>query len=286
VVHEGKRRLAGARSRAARRAFETAERAPEWLDAGLLPQLQQRYRGAVSSDYGYDQDSLERRGAERVRVLRPLLRQRGMSTLEIACADGMVSAHLAQTGVRATALDLSSALFDERARAAGVRLVEADAAAMPFPDAEFDLVASFNAFEHLVDPEAVLRESIRVTKPGGVIYMLFGPLYWSAFGLHATLSIALPFCHVLFDRPGLEAYVAEHALQPIRFETLNGWSPGRFRDLWRRHAASLEPEVYREIPSLHGIDLVADYPSCFRSKIDAFDDILVGNIEARFRRLT
>jgi hypothetical protein len=40
------------------------------------------------------------------------------------------------------------------------------------------------------------------------------------------------------------------------------------------------------IPSLHGIDLVADFPSCFRSKVDAFDDILVGNIEARVRRVT
>jgi hypothetical protein len=56
-------------------------------------------------------------------------------------------------------------------------------------------------------------------------------------------------------------------------------------DLWRRHRTSLEPEVYREITSLHGIDLVAEHPSCFRSKTDDFDDLLVANIELRFRRL-
>jgi hypothetical protein len=43
--------------------------------------------------------------------------------------------------------------------------------------------------------------------------------------------------------------------------------------------------MYREVSSLHGIDLVIEYPSCFRSKTDDFEDLLVTNIEARFRRL-
>ena len=285
VVLESRRRYAGARTRAARRAFAAAEQAPQWLDPPLLAQLQERYRGAVSYGYGYDPDSLERRGAERIRVLAPQLKAPGARTLELACADGMVSYHLARAGAQATALDLSDALFDDRARHAGVRLVEADAAALPFPDAAFDLVCSFNAFEHVADPDAVLREAIRVTKPGGVVYLLFGPLYWSSYGLHAMLSITVPFCHALFDRPTLEAYVAERELTPIPFDSLNGWGVGQFRDLWRRHATALEPEMYREIPSVHGMDLVVEHPSCFRSKTDEFDDLLVANIEARFRRL-
>jgi SAM-dependent methyltransferase len=285
VLLEGKRRYASVLTRSARRAFTTAQRAPEWLDPGVLPQLQERYRRAVSSCYGYDRDSLERRGAERVRVLAPLLSGPGARSLEVACADGMVSSQLAKAGAQATALDLSDALFDDSVRDAGVRLVQADASDMPFADAEFDLVCSFNAFEHVTDPEAVLTEAIRVTKPGGAIYLLFGPLYWSSYGLHASLSITVPFCHVLFDRPALESYVAERGLEPIPFATLNGWRVGQFRDLWRRHAASLKLEAYREIPSLHGIELVAQHPSCFRSKTDEFDDLLVANIAASFRRL-
>jgi hypothetical protein len=124
-----------------------------------------------------------------------------------------------------------------------------------------------------------------VTKPGGAVYLLFGPLYRSSYGLHAMLSITVPFCQMLFERASLESYVDEHDLEPIPFETLNGWSLGRFRDLWRRHAPSLAREMYREIPSLHGIDLVAEHPSCFRSKTDDFEDLLVTNIEVRFRRL-
>ena len=281
----GRQRYAAARTRAARQAFDTAERTPQWLNPVLLDRLQERYPSAGGGGYGYDSDSLERRGAERSRVLGPLLDRPRASTLEIACADGMVSRHLAKAGARATALDLSDVLFDDRARRAGVRLVQADAAEMPFGEAEFDVVCSFNAFEHVTDPEAVLREAIRVTKPGGVVYLLFGPLYWSSYGLHAMRSITVPFCHLLFERPALESYVDAHDLEPIPFETLNGWTLGQFRDLWRRHAASLEPEVYREIPSLRGIDLVVEHPSCFRGKAHDFDNILVGVIEARFRRL-
>ena len=284
ILQQGKRRYAGVRARAARRAFESAERSPAWLDAELLPRLHERYP-RCGYGYGYDPHALARRGAERARVLGRLLKQPGMSTLELACADGMVSYELATAGARATALDVSDALFDSRARDAGVRFVEADAAQIPCAEAQFDLVCSYNAFEHFADPDAVLREAIRVTKPGGTIYLLFGPLYWSSYGLHALRSICVPFCHLLFDRASLESYVDERRLAAIPFETLNGWSLGQFRDLWRRHAASLRPDVYREIPSVHGIDLVTDHPSCFRSKTDDFDNLLVGVIEARFRRL-
>ena len=213
-----------------------------------------------------------------------MLKAPGASTLEIACADGMVSRHLAKAGAHATALDLTDALFDDSARDAGVRLIEADAAAMPFADAEFDLVCSFNAFEHFADPEAVLREAIRVTKPGGVIYLLFGPLYWSSYGLHAMLSITVPFCQVLFDRAVLESYVADRGLAPIPFATLEADRRAVPRPLASSSDDARAGGLPRD-PDLHGIDLVAEHPSCFRSKTDDFDDLLVANIEVRFRRL-
>ena len=132
------------------------------------------------------------------------------STLEIACADGMVSSHLAKAGARATALDLSDALFDDRAHRTGVRFIQADAGEMPFTDAASDLARSINAFEHRTDPRAVLQEAIRVTRPGGAGYLHFGPLDRSSYGLHATRSITVPFCHLLFERPALASYVATH----------------------------------------------------------------------------
>ena len=120
--------------------------------------------------------------------------------------------------------------------------------------AQFDLVCSFNAFEHVADPEAVLREAVRVTKPGGAVYLLFGPLYWSSYGLHASLSITVPFCHVLFERSVLESYVAERELHadPVRDpQRLARWAvprplaPSRGRPAARALPGDPEPPRHR-----------------------------------------
>lgn len=42
-----------------------------------------------------------------------------------------------------------------------------DANSIPFPDNSFNLIFSDNVFEHLEQPELVLKEAMRVLKPGG-----------------------------------------------------------------------------------------------------------------------
>lgn len=50
--------------------------------------------------------------------------------------------------------------------------------ALPFASHSMDLVCSFNVFEHVANPQAVLAEAIRVLKPGGYLYFSF-PSYGS-----------------------------------------------------------------------------------------------------------
>jgi len=64
-----------------------------------------------------------------------------------------------------------------------VTLVRSDIRAIPFPDNSIDLVYSSSTIEHIPHPESVLKEMVRITKPGGYIFVgipyRFGPLCFS-----------------------------------------------------------------------------------------------------------
>jgi SAM-dependent methyltransferase len=269
-------------SRAARAAFEHAEPGPAWLDPETLPLLQGR--SPAVPPYHYDPHALWVRGAERRRDVGRFLSGDRPSTLELACHDGMTSGLLAEDGVRATAIDLALDHIDPRARASGVELRAADAEHLPFADGQFDSVFSYNAFEHFGDPCAVLAEALRVVRPGGTLYFRFGPLYRSSYGLHAMHAITVPFCQYLWDRPVLDDYITREGLRRIEYETLNEWTVQQFRDLWATGAPWAERIAYREIPDLHGMDLVRDHPSCFRHQTDRFDDLLLAVVEVALKR--
>ena len=72
-----------------------------------------------------------------------------------------------------TCLDYSEAMMasaQAKARAAGlqnVRFMQGDVGALPFEDAQFDVVLSLNGFHAFPDKAAAYRETCRVLKPGG-----------------------------------------------------------------------------------------------------------------------
>lgn len=73
----------------------------------------------------------------------------------------------------------------------------ADAQNLPFRDNWFDFCFSHNAFEHIPDPESALRELVRVTRPGGLIYLMFDPLWTADSGSHFLHYIGEPWAHLL-----------------------------------------------------------------------------------------
>lgn len=63
------------------------------------------------------------------------------------------------------------------------RIVGATGESLPFDDDHFDIVYSSNVLEHTADPKQVLREAVRVVKPGGIVQLVC-PNYLSYFDGH------------------------------------------------------------------------------------------------------
>ena len=60
-----------------------------------------------------------------------------------------------------------------------------DGSRLPFRDACADVCFSSNVLEHAADPRSVIREMVRVTRPGGILYVSFTNWY-SPWGGHET----------------------------------------------------------------------------------------------------
>lgn len=102
---------------------------------------------------------------------------RDMALLEVGCGTGRLAEIIAdRTGCAITATDVSP-LFVQRAREKANPHVQvtyevADAMALPYEDASFDGVYTYQAVEHFPDAMRGLREIVRVTRPGGSIVII------------------------------------------------------------------------------------------------------------------
>ena len=98
----------------------------------------------------------------------------GQRVLDVGSGTGVVAVTAARAGARVSALDLTPELIEiarHNALTAGVQIDfrEGDAEALPFDDAAFDVVLSQFAHIFAPRPEVVVKEMLRVLKPGGVI---------------------------------------------------------------------------------------------------------------------
>ncbi len=101
----------------------------------------------------------------------------GQRVLDVAAGTGNVAIRAAQAGASVVASDVTPENFDagrRAARAAGVDLewIEADAAALPFADDEFDVVTSCFGVMFAPNHGAAVSELLRVCRPGGVIGLI------------------------------------------------------------------------------------------------------------------
>src|SRR5688572_30720049 len=127
----------------------------------------------MAGDYGHFARYLEPGALE---FLDRLAARPGIRMLDVACGAGQIAIPAARAGVDVTGVDIASNLIEQaRARSQSenlkVRFEEGDAEALPFGDAEFELVTSLIGAMFAPRPDRVASELVRVCKPGGRIVM-------------------------------------------------------------------------------------------------------------------
>jgi SAM-dependent methyltransferase len=148
----------------------------------------------------------------------------GRDVLEVGCGAAQCARWLADRGARVTAFDLSARQLrharriDERLGREPLRLVQAEATALPFADGSFDLACSaFGAVPFVADSALLMREVARVLRPGGRwVFAVPHPFRWALPDLPDDEGLVVR--HSYFDRrpyveqdeDGTASYVEHH----------------------------------------------------------------------------
>lgn len=173
----------------------------------------------------------------------------GERVIDIAAGNGNASLAAAHRFARVTSTDYVPALLEKgraRAEAEGLRIDfrEADAEALPFGDASFDVALSTFGVMFAPDQQRCAREMMRVVRPGGRI----GIASWTAEGLIGQLFKTLG------------RYVAP----PAGLSPPSLWgSEDHLRQLFGADAASIRatPRIFnfRYASPAHWIQVFRDY---------------------------
>jgi malonyl-CoA O-methyltransferase len=174
-------------------------------------------RGAAE----YDAHAVvQRRAVDRLLELAASHSRAPGRVLDVGCGTGALLARLAVAYPSAAlaGIDLAPGMAQAASRrVGGARLAVADAEALPFPSAAFDLVLSTSTFQWLSRLEPAVSEARRVLARGGVVALaLFGGE--TLHELRGAWREALPAgeperTHGFHDRRALEAALAHAGLR-------------------------------------------------------------------------
>jgi ubiquinone/menaquinone biosynthesis C-methylase UbiE len=218
--------------------------APTQPDLGTVKTRQQ---GAWSSgDYAIVGTTLQIVGEA---LCEALDLRAGQKVLDVAAGNGNVTLAAARRWCEVVSTDYVPALLERgRERAAAERLAiefrQADAEALPFVDASFDVVVSTFGVMFTPNQDKAATELLRVCKPGGKI----GLANWTPEG----------FIGQLFKTIG------KHMPPPAGVKSPALWGTGaRITELFGAQAASIQLEqrsfVFRYRSAQHWLDVFKSY---------------------------
>ncbi len=214
------------------------------------------------------------------------LQEPGAAILDIGAGDGTLGVVFEGFGHRVTLNDID----DWRSPyAKNIKLEQSNIyEGLPIKDEQFDLVVSFNTFEHLPDPQKAFAECVRLCKPNGFIWLSFSPLYFSPFGLHVFNTITFPYPQFLFSNQFLDNIITELGIHDLgknldKPQYVNQWKPSAFKEIFGNSKCKiLRQNIHIQYDHL---DVIHKYPEAFRGKNISFEDLTTSAIEIILRKL-
>ena len=284
VLHKAKSLKRWRDRRAIERLLRVA-RAPDTSRAEEAFDTIQRQCKPVA-EYGYTPADLWRRAAERSVSLLELagLGEPVAKVLELGAGDGMLGAALSAFGHDPVLVDE----VDWRCpQAKALTFFRAEANdPLPFPANTFDVACSFNTFEHIPDPKSVFQDLIRLVKPGGWIYLHFGPLYASPWGLHAYRSLKMAYPQYLFSEAFIKCKLETLGIYDLgeRRQGLQFVNKCTFRDFEAMtHSHELLTRVHRSHDRSQ-LAMVKAFPEAFQGRGLTYDDLVVNSLKIIARK--
>ena len=144
-------------------------------------------------DKTHDEDRRRRKARKIVAVLEHFLGRpdlTGLRAVDIGSSTGFTVKALASAGADAIGFDIDEpGITYARERFGDVAtFAVADGSSIPMPDDSVDIVVFNHIYEHVVDPDGVLAEIVRVLRPDGVAYFAFGNK-WQVIEPHYRLPL-------------------------------------------------------------------------------------------------
>ncbi|HET6619230.1 MAG TPA: methyltransferase domain-containing protein [Dongiaceae bacterium] len=195
-------------------------------------------------------------GPQAVREIVAEIDLAGKRVLDIGCGIGGLDRVLVSLGAaRVAAVDVVEPMIElARRRTVDPRIAfEVIEPEQPLPsaDAAFDVVFTKDAWLHVMDKPALLREVRRVLRPGGRLAggdWMKGPDPYSTDMIHFIELEGIPYHPVTLADYGLMLH--EAGFEQVKLLDINAW----YRDLAKQELARLKGELFGLMTEKLGVD--------------------------------
>jgi SAM-dependent methyltransferase len=201
-------------------------------------------------------------------------------SLDFGCGAGGLTYRIAEKSERTTGIDLDPEKIGFgrcqalRVGTTNVDFVCYDGGDVPLPDESFDTIVCVDVVEHLPNPERFVAEFKRLLKPGGMLYVSFGPPWAHAHGKHMWARLPGWWTHLLFP--------TSTCMRVSGFDPKTTWEDlGMFRLTVGRFERMMAASG---LETVHQKPIVGMKPLRLVGKVPGLRELVIGEVEGVYRK--